>query len=63
VIGALLLLLLPAGLIVVQPDLGTSLLIAASGLFVLFMAGLSWRYIVGAVMVAAYPPGPHGCMG
>lgn len=53
VMGALLLLLLPAGLIVVQPDLGTALLIAASGLFVLFMAGISWRYIFGAVILAA----------
>ena len=42
VIGALALLLVPAGLIVIQPDLGTSLLIAASGLFVLFMAGIGW---------------------
>jgi rod shape determining protein RodA len=53
VMGALLLLGLPAGLIVVQPDLGTSLLIAASGLFVLFMAGIGWRYIFGAVVLAA----------
>ncbi len=53
VLGSLALLLIPAGLIVVQPDLGTALLIAASGLFVLFMAGLSWRYIFGAVIVAA----------
>ena len=51
--GALILLGLPAMLIVIQPDLGTSLLIAASGLFVLFMAGLRWRYILGAVVLAA----------
>lgn len=44
---------LPAGLILQQPDLGTSLLIAASGLFVLFMAGIGWRYIFGAVLLAA----------
>ena len=43
---------LPALLILQQPDLGTALLIAASGLFVLFMAGIGWRYIVGAVVVA-----------
>ncbi|MFV8818527.1 rod shape-determining protein RodA [Haliea sp. E17] len=42
----------PAALILQQPDLGTALLIAASGLFVLFMAGISWRYIFGAVVVA-----------
>ena len=51
--GSLILLGLPAMLIVMQPDLGTSLLIAASGLSVLFMAGLRWRYILGAVVLAA----------
>nr|WP_044410266.1 rod shape-determining protein RodA [Thiomicrospira microaerophila] len=40
---------LTAGLIVVQPDLGTSILIAMSGLFVLFFAGLPWKFIVGAL--------------
>ncbi|VXC81331.1 cell wall shape-determining protein [Pseudomonas sp. 8Z] len=39
----------PFVLILKQPDLGTSLLILASGAFVLFMAGLQWRWIVGAV--------------
>lgn len=53
VLGALALLLVPSGLIVIQPDLGTSLLIASSGLFVLFMAGIGWRYIFGAVVLAA----------
>ncbi len=38
-----------ASLIVVQPDLGTSLLIAMSGLFVLFFAGLPWKVIIAAV--------------
>jgi rod shape determining protein RodA len=52
VLIALFLLGLPAGLILIQPDLGTALLIAASGLFVLFMAGLGWRYIFGAVVLA-----------
>ncbi len=42
----------PAVLILKQPDLGTALLIAASGLFVLFMAGMGWRYIIGAVVLA-----------
>ena len=51
--GSLILLGLPALLIVIQPDLGTSLLIAASGLFVLFMAGLRWRMIMGALVLAA----------
>lgn len=63
VLGALMLLALPAGLIVIQPDLGTSLLIAASGLFVLFLAGIGWRYIVGAVFAAvasAWPVWMYG---
>ncbi|WP_062384967.1 rod shape-determining protein RodA [Pseudomonas abietaniphila] len=45
---------LPFILIVRQPDLGTSLLILASGTFVLFMAGLRWRWIIG-VIAAAVP--------
>jgi rod shape determining protein RodA len=49
---ALLLIALPAALILQQPDLGTALLIAASGLFVLFVAGMGWRYIFGAVVLA-----------
>ncbi len=43
---------LPAALILQQPDLGTALLIAASGLFVLFMAGIGWRYMFGAALLA-----------
>ena len=39
---------IPFVLIVKQPDLGTSLLILASGAFVVFMAGLQWRWIMGA---------------
>ncbi len=39
----------PFVLILKQPDLGTSLLVLASGAFVLFMAGLQWRWIIGAV--------------
>ncbi len=42
----------PVVLIVKQPDLGTSLLIAASGLFVLLLAGLRWRIIGTAVLLA-----------
>lgn len=48
---------LTAGLIVVQPDLGTALLIAASGVFVLFFVGLPWKFIFSAIAagVAALP--------
>lgn len=44
---AALLLAIPVGFIVKQPDLGTALLIAASGFYVLFLAGLSWRLLLG----------------
>ncbi|WP_430430401.1 rod shape-determining protein RodA [Oceanicaulis sp.] len=39
---------LPMGLIVKQPDLGTSLLLAATGVAIVFLAGLSWKVIVGS---------------
>src|SRR6187455_1715533 len=45
VIGAVLV-LVPVALIARQPDLGTAMLIFASGCYVLFLAGLSWRVIV-----------------
>ncbi|MBN2606900.1 MAG: rod shape-determining protein RodA [Thiotrichales bacterium] len=45
--------LFTAGLIIVEPDLGTSILIAMSGLFVIFFAGLSWRLILSAIGVVA----------
>ena len=51
VLMALALIFLPVVLIAIQPDLGTSILIAAAGLVVLFMAGLSWR-LIGLALVA-----------
>ncbi len=54
---AALLLLMPVALIVRQPDLGTSILIAASGFYVLFLAGLSWR-VIGVLFVAALGSAP-----
>ena len=52
-LGATILLMLPVVLILRQPDLGTAILIAASGFFVLFLAGLSWRIIAGLMVAAA----------
>ena len=49
-IVAAVMLLVPVALIVRQPDLGTAVLITASGFFVLFLAGLSWRIIAGAAV-------------
>jgi rod shape determining protein RodA len=43
----------PAVLILKQPDLGTTLLVVASGLFVIFFAGLSWKIIVPPVVLGA----------
>jgi rod shape determining protein RodA len=63
ILGALVILGIPAVLIVQQPDLGTALLIAASGLFVLFMAGIGWRYIFGAVILAAASAWPAWMFG
>jgi len=50
---ALLIVIIPTLLIAKQPDLGTSILVASSGLFVLFLSGISWLYIsiaIGAVL-------------
>jgi len=50
---AAILLAIPVGLIVRQPDLGTAILIFASGFFVIFLAGLSWRVIAGLGVAGA----------
>jgi rod shape determining protein RodA len=44
--------LIPVLLIARQPDLGTSLLVAASGIFTLYLAGLRWRILFGFVGLA-----------
>ena len=48
---AVLILGIPAALILRQPDLGTTLLVVASGLFVIFFAGLSWKWILPPVAI------------
>jgi rod shape determining protein RodA len=50
-IVATLLLAVPVGLIMKQPDLGTALLVLATGLSVIFFAGLSWKLIVPPVVI------------
>ena len=54
---ALGMLLIPTLLIARQPDLGTALLVASSGMFTLYLAGLRWRILLGfiGVAVAAAP--------
>jgi rod shape determining protein RodA len=48
---ATLLLLVPVAVVIKQPDLGTALLILASGLYVLFFAGLSWRLVIPVLVL------------
>ena len=48
----LIMILIPSLLISKQPDLGTSLLIAISGLIVIFLSGVSRRFIVGTILAA-----------
>jgi len=50
---ALSLTLIPSGLVVVQPDLGTGIMLAVSGLFVVFLAGIRWRHIFMMLAVVA----------
>ncbi len=49
-VGAVLL-AVPVGLIMKQPDLGTSLLVLAAGMSVIFFAGLSWRLILPPMLI------------
>ena len=50
---ALVLLVIPVGLVVKQPDLGTAILILSGGLYIIFFAGLSWRLIIPVLFLAA----------
>lgn len=50
--GAILIIFIPTILIALEPDLGTAILVAISGLFVLFLGGLSWILILIAIILA-----------
>ena len=50
---AAVLLFVPVALVMKQPDLGTSLLILAAGLSVIFFAGMSWKLVIPAVLLGA----------
>jgi rod shape determining protein RodA len=54
---SLVLVIVPTMLIAKQPDLGTSLLVAAAGIFVVFFGGVSWRVLFGSIftMLALFP--------
>ncbi|XKM13658.1 peptidoglycan glycosyltransferase MrdB [Orbaceae bacterium ac157xtp] len=43
----------PTLLVALQPDLGTAILIAMSGIFIIFLAGISWKYIIVALVAIA----------
>lgn len=51
VITAVFMLAVPTLLVAKQPDLGTALLIASAGFFVLLLAGLSWKAIISVTLV------------
>ena len=54
---AIAMIIVPTLLVAIQPDLGTSILVSASGLFVVFLAGMSWWLILAAVVgLAAFIP-------
>ena len=47
------LILVPALLIAKQPDLGTAILVGSSGAAVIFLSGLSWKYLLTLVVLGA----------
>jgi rod shape determining protein RodA len=54
---ALTLVLIPTLLIAEQPDLGTAILVAVSGIFVIFLAGINWWLIIAAgILLCAFMP-------
>jgi len=46
VLAAVMVTLIPAGLVVVQPDLGTAIMLIVSGMIVVFLAGIRWHHIM-----------------
>ena len=54
---AAVMIVVPVLLIAKQPDLGTALLVASAGIFVLFLAGISWR-LIGGLFVAGAAAAP-----
>jgi len=49
---AIFLICIPVYLVLLQPDLGTSIMIAFSGFLIIFLAGISWRLIISSMIVA-----------
>ncbi len=53
IVGALLLIGLPTQFILRQPDLGTTLLLGATGVSIVFLAGINWRVVLSAGVAAS----------
>ncbi|URJ30837.1 rod shape-determining protein RodA [Candidatus Blochmannia vicinus (nom. nud.)] len=51
---ALLLIMIPTTLMLAQPDLGTAILTISSGLFVLFLSGMSWKLIIFTLLLMVF---------
>ncbi len=49
---AVIVVLIPAALIILQPDLGTALLVMSAGVFGIFLAGIRWRIMAALVLLA-----------
>jgi len=54
---ALIIIAIPTGFILRQPDLGTAVLIVSTGIFVIFLAGITWRLLIvfGGLSLACMP--------
>jgi rod shape determining protein RodA len=52
IVVSLIIIFVPVGLVAVQPDLGTAILIVLSGASVIFLAGIGARYLMGAITTA-----------
>ena len=50
ILWAIVMISIPVLMIAAQPDLGTALIIGTSGLLVLLLAGISWRFVLGALV-------------
>ncbi len=51
---ALLLMIVPAGLIVIQPDLGTTLVLLLAAMVVILVAGFPWKWFVGLLALSPF---------
>ncbi|WP_423906264.1 rod shape-determining protein RodA [Candidatus Spongiihabitans sp.] len=53
IILSIFIVLIPTALVILQPDLGTGLLIALTGIMMIFLAGIGWKFIVTALLSLA----------